>query len=165
MRVLGVDPGSVVCGYGVLEEVGGRLVHVDNGCIAPGRKGSFNDRLKDIYDGLSEMIERFGPDEVALEDSFFSRNVKSAIKLGQARGVCILAALNAGLPVAEYPPMEVKQSVTGYGRADKSQVSKMVMTLLSLPEVAAEDASDALAVAICHLNSRRLAVKISGKSK
>ena len=156
IRVLGVDPGSMVCGWGVLDQIRGKTIHVDNGCIVGGRNESFHDRLNGIYLGIREVIRRYGPDETALEDTFFSHNVQSAIKLGQARGAAILAAVHEGLKIYEYPPAEVKNAVTGYGRAGKEQISKMMKVLLCLPEVAAEDASDALAVALCHLNSRRM---------
>jgi crossover junction endodeoxyribonuclease RuvC len=153
MRVLGIDPGSRITGYGIVDQQGNRLVHVDNGAIFTDSATDFPGRLKSIFDGLSAIIAEFKPDQVAIENIFFSNNVQSALKLGQARGAAIVAAVNAGLPVAEYSALQVKQAVVGQGRAEKGQVQKMLKALLSLPETAQADASDALAVAICHINS------------
>ena len=161
MRVLGIDPGSRITGYGIVDQLGHRLVHVDNGAIFTDKAEDFSGRLKRIFDGLSEVIAEYRPDEVAVENIFFSTNVQSALKLGQARGAAIVAAVHAGLPVAEYTALQVKQAVVGQGRAEKGQVQKMLKVLLGLPEIAQEDASDALAVAICHINSRELR-KIAG---
>ena len=154
MRVMGIDPGSLCTGYGIVEETGGRLTSVHFGSIASKSKSPFADRLKSIYDGLAGVIEEYQPDTVAVEDVFFAANAKSTIKLGQTRGVALLAAAKAEIALAEYTPLEVKQSVVGYGRADKNQVRDMVTVILKLktkPEPF--DASDALAVAICHLHS------------
>lgn len=156
MIVLGIDPGSRITGYGIIEQQGNRLVHVDNGAIFTDSAKDFAGRLKQIFDGLTAVIAHFHPDEAAVENIFFSTNVQSALKLGQARGVAIVAAVNAGLPVAEYTALQVKQAVVGQGRAEKGQVQKMLKALLGLPEVAQADASDALAVAVCHINSRVL---------
>jgi crossover junction endodeoxyribonuclease RuvC len=153
MRVLGIDPGSRITGYGIVDQSGNKLVHVDNGAIFTDKAVDFAGRLKKIFDGLSEVIAQYRPDEVAIENIFFSTNVQSALKLGQARGAAIVAAVNAGLPVAEYSALQVKQAVVGQGRAEKSQVQKMLKALLGLPEAAQADASDALAVAVCHINS------------
>jgi crossover junction endodeoxyribonuclease RuvC len=156
MRVLGIDPGSRITGYGIVDQVGNRLVHVDNGAIFTDSASDFAGRLKQIFDGLSSVISEFHPDHVAVENIFFSTNVQSALKLGQARGAAIVAAVHAGLPVAEYTALQVKQAVVGQGRAEKGQVQKMLKALLSLPEIAQADASDALAVAVCHINSHAL---------
>lgn len=156
MRVLGIDPGSRITGYGIVERQGNRLIHIDNGALYTDSAVDFAGRLKRIFDGLSGVISEYRPDEVAVENIFFSTNVQSALKLGQARGAAIVAAVNAGLPVAEYSALQVKQAVVGAGRAEKGQVQKMLKALLGLPEIAQEDASDALAVAVCHLNSREL---------
>jgi crossover junction endodeoxyribonuclease RuvC len=153
MRVLGIDPGSRITGYGIVDQNGNKLVHVDNGAIFTDKSPDFAGRLKKIFDGLSEVIEQYRPDEVAIENIFFSTNVQSALKLGQARGAAIVAAVHAGLPVAEYSALQVKQAVVGQGRAEKGQVQKMLKALLGLPETAQADASDALAVAVCHINS------------
>jgi crossover junction endodeoxyribonuclease RuvC len=159
MRVLGIDPGSRITGYGIVEQQGNRLVHVDNGAIFTDSATDFAGRLKLIFDGLSRIITEYRPDEVAVENVFFSHNVQSALKLGQARGAALVAAVHADLPVAEYTALQVKQAVVGQGRAEKSQVQKMLKALLGLPELAQADASDALAVAVCHLNSRDLKQK------
>jgi crossover junction endodeoxyribonuclease RuvC len=153
MRVLGIDPGSRITGYGIIDKEGNRLVHVDNGAIFTDSHKDFPLRLQRIYRGLSEVIERHHPDAMAVENIFFATNVQSALKLGQARGAAIVAGVNAGLPVFEYTALQVKQAVVGHGRADKQQVQKMLKALLNLPEVAQEDASDALATAVCHAHS------------
>lgn len=156
MRVLGIDPGSRITGYGIVDQLGNRLVHVDNGAIFTDSATDFAGRLKQIFDGLSSVIATYNPDQVAVENIFFSTNVQSALKLGQARGAAIVAAVHAGLPVAEYTALQVKQAVVGQGKAEKGQVQKMLKALLGLPEIAQADASDALAVAVCHINSHAL---------
>lgn len=153
MIVLGIDPGSRVTGYGIIEKQGNRLVHIDNGAIFTDKAGDFPLRLHRIFEGLSEIIAQYRPDAMSIEQIFFSNNVQSALKLGQARGAAIVAGVNAGLPVAEYTALQVKQAVVGHGKAAKEQVQQMVKALLNLPEIAQADASDALAVAICHANS------------
>jgi len=153
MIVLGIDPGSRTTGYGIVEQVGNRLVHIDNGAIFTDTAADFPGRLKNIFDGLLAVIARYQPDQAAVENIFFATNPQSALKLGQARGAAIVAAVHCGLPVAEYSALQVKLAVVGQGRAEKAQVQKMVKALLGLPEIAQEDASDALAIAICHINS------------
>jgi crossover junction endodeoxyribonuclease RuvC len=153
MIVLGIDPGSRITGYGIVEKSGNRLVHIDNGAIFTDTAADFPGRLKKIFDGIMSIINQYHPDQVAVENIFFATNPQSALKLGQARGAAIVAAVHCGLPVAEYTALQVKQAVVGEGRAEKEQVQKMVKALLGLPEVAQEDASDALAVSICHINS------------
>lgn len=153
MRVLGIDPGSCITGYGIIDKEGNRLVHVDNGAIFTDSHRDFPMRLQRIYRGLTEIIAQYRPDAVAVENIFFATNVQSALKLGQARGAAIVAGVNAGLPVFEYTALQVKQAVVGHGRADKQQVQKMLKVLLNLPEIAQEDASDALATAVCHAHS------------
>jgi len=156
MRVMGIDPGSNCTGFGIVEERAGRLVGVHFGSIQSRSRDPFADRLKAIYSGLTAAIREFSPDAVAVEDLFFATNVKSALKLGQTRGVTLLAAVNEGKELAEYSPLEVKQSVVGYGRADKIQVQDMVTTLLGLAEKPQPfDAADALAVAICHIHNAK----------
>ena len=154
MRVMGIDPGSNCTGYGIVEEVKGQLRGVHWGGIRSQARHAFPDRLKVIYNELVRVIREFSPDVVAIEDVFFANNAKSALKLGQTRGATILSAVNENLAVAEYSPLEVKQAVVGYGRADKIQVRDMVSALLSL-KVKPEpfDAADALAVAICHIHT------------
>ncbi len=153
MKVLGVDPGSRITGYGIINKEGNRLIHVDNSAIFTDSHKDFPLRLQRIYRGLTDIIERYRPDAMAVETIFFATNVQSALKLGQARGAAIVAGVNAGLPVYEYSALQVKQAVVGHGRAAKEQVQKMLKALLNLPEIAQEDASDALAVAVCHANS------------
>jgi crossover junction endodeoxyribonuclease RuvC len=160
MKILGIDPGSRITGYGIVEKVGNRLVHVDNGAIFTDSAKDFSLRLQRIYQGLTEIVDRYQPDAMAVEQIFFAKNVQSALKLGQARGAAIVAGVNAGLPVFEYTAMQVKSAVVGHGHASKDQVQKMIKALLSLPEVAQEDASDALAVAVCHANSATLSQKL-----
>lgn len=156
MRVLGIDPGSNITGYGIVEQQGNRLIHVDNGCIVTGAKNPLHLRLKEIYERLQDIIQRYEPDAVSIENIFFSQNAASALKLGQARGAAILSSANAGKEIFEYTPMQVKSAVVGYGKASKDQVQKMTKVLLNLPEVAQADAADALAVAICHINSAKI---------
>lgn len=156
MKVLGIDPGSRATGFGLVAEEGGRLT-----CLACGvvrANGTLPVRLRRIFEGLGGVIAAQGPGEVAVEEVFLSRNFQSALALGEARGAALLAAATAGLEVFEYSASEVKKAVAGYGRADKLQVQAMVCRLLGLVGAAplASDASDALAVAICHLNSRRI---------
>lgn len=162
MRVLGVDCGSAVTGVGILESDGrgARLLHY--GAIRPGRTHAFAARLDHIHRELEKLVERFRPDSIAVEQVFQAYNVKSAMQLSQVRGVVLLAAARAGLPVSEYSALAVKRSVVGYGRAEKHQVQRMVQRLLALPAPPEpEDAADALAVAFCHLREetvrRRLA--------
>ncbi len=161
MRILGIDPGSKTTGYGFIEQHGNRLIHLDNGTISTRSRDALAQRLQLIYRGLSALIEQFQPHAIAVEQVFVARNPQSALKLGHARGVALLAGINAGLPVAEYTALQVKSAVVGYGRAGKNQVQQMTRTLLNLPEIAQEDAADALAVAICHAHSRQINNKIS----
>ncbi|GAV21106.1 crossover junction endodeoxyribonuclease RuvC [Mariprofundus micogutta] len=149
MRILGVDPGSVKTGIGIIDVQGNHLRHVHHAMIRTG-KGDFDERLHILFAGLSEIISAFKPETAAIEDVFVSKNVSSALKLGQARGALVAACGFHGLRVAPYSPTNVKQAVVGYGRADKDQIGHMVRMLLHPPEPCPEDAADALAVAICH---------------
>ena len=164
MRVIGIDPGSIITGYGIVEQGPGSIRHLDNGIIAPGEGLPFPKRLHAIHQGVVALIERHRPTAVAIENVFVARNARSSLLLGHARGVAMLAASAAGISVVEYTPSQVKLAVTGSGRADKGQIQRMVRAILGLPEVAAEDASDALAIAICHLNSAGLAERIQAFS-
>lgn len=154
MRVLGIDPGTQVMGYGVVEEYGGVLVHVGDGTISP--PGELSERLKGIYDGLRELIDTYSPEVVVMESPFFAKNVMSTLKLGQVQGVVLLAATHSSLSSVTYTPMEVKSAVAGYGKATKPQVREMVKRLLKLDQPLSLDASDALAVAICHIHTAEL---------
>ncbi len=151
---MGIDPGSNCTGYGIVEEIQGNLQVVHWGSVKNKPGTPFPGRLKAIYDELVLTIQKFNPHEVAVEDLFFASNAKSALKLGQTRGAILLAAINESKPIAEYTPLEVKQAVVGYGRAEKEQVQNMVTALLKLKEKPeAFDSSDALAIAICHLHA------------
>lgn len=151
MRVLGVDPGSRVCGYGVIEIAGrGRYAYVECGVLEPDRRGSQEARLGDIARWLTEVVGELGPRALAVEDCFAYKNVRSALALAQARGAVLAVAGLAGLPVFSYAPSVVKQSVTGRGAASKEQVARMVAALVGLRSPPRSDAADALAVAIAH---------------
>lgn len=156
MRILGIDPGSVVSGYGILDREGPRLHYVTHGTIRPPKGEALPVRIHHIHRELCGVIETHHPEAVAVEKIFHARNAASALKLGHARGVAILAAVQAGLPIHEYSPLEVKQAVVGYGRATKEQVQRMTRILLALPDVVPEDAADALAVAICHAHAGKI---------
>ena len=149
-RILGIDPGLRITGFGVLEKSGQTLVYVTSGCIKTPQQAQLSARLKTILDGLAEVIAECRPEQIALEKVFVNANPQSTLLLGQARGTAICAAVLAGLPVAEYTALQVKQSVVGNGHAAKEQVSHMVRRLLSLPGAPGADAADALACAICH---------------
>ena len=151
--ILGIDPGSRITGYGVIRSHGSKIEHLANGSLKVGT-GELADRLSKIYKGLSEVIEQYQPAEMAIEQVFMAKNADSALKLGQARGVAIVASSNRGIPVAEYSARQVKQAVVGRGAAGKKQVQHMVTALLQLENTPDEDAADALAIAICHANTR-----------
>lgn len=155
MIILGIDPGLRITGFGVIEKSGNRLRYVTSGCVKSGR-GDLTVRLKAILEGLAEVIAANRPHEVAIEKVFFNVNPQSTLALGQARGTAICAAVIAGLPVAEYTALQVKQSVVGKGHAQKEQVQHMVRRLLALPGNPSPDAADALACAICHAHGGRL---------
>jgi crossover junction endodeoxyribonuclease RuvC len=161
VRVFGIDPGSERTGYGCVETDGSRHTVLLCGAITTSRSSSFAGKLLEIHRRLAAIIAEARPDCVAIESVFHAVNVQSALKLGHARGVAMLAAVEAGVPVAEYSPAEVKRSVVGYGRADKPQVQQMVKLILGLPAVPSpHDAADALAVAICHAHSYRFARRL-----
>jgi crossover junction endodeoxyribonuclease RuvC len=155
VRVLGIDCGTEYTGYGIVEqEPTGKLHCLDVGAIRLSKSEPLPTRLSTIFRRLGEIIEAHRPDEVAIEDVFYAVNAKSALKLGQVRGVAMLAAAAAGLEVAEYSPLSIKSAVVGYGRAEKNQVQQMVTRLLELESVPQpSDAADALAIAICHLHT------------
>jgi crossover junction endodeoxyribonuclease RuvC len=160
LRTLGIDPGSHSTGYGVVDESAGRLVRVECGAISLDRAKDFLVRLSEIHEALTEIISRVVPDEVAVENPFLSRNFRSVLHLGQARAAALLPAAKAGIPVFEYAPRQVKMAVVGHGDAEKSQVARMVTALLGLEKPPESlDATDALAVAICH------AYQVSGQRR
>lgn len=156
MRILGIDPGFAIVGVGVLDYEGNKFSTVDYGAITTDAGEEMFDRLKKIYDELTEIIKRVKPDAMAIEELFFNSNQKTAINVAQARGVLVLAAKNHNIPVFEYTPLQVKQAVVGYGRADKKQVQQMTKAILNLEAVPKpDDTADALAIAICHAHSYR----------
>ena len=152
LRILGIDPGSRVTGYGVIDKVGHQLRFVSCGAIRVAAGRPLPERLKEIHDGIGEVIATLRPDVAAVEEIFVAVNPRSALTLGHARGVLILSCMQQGLAVHEYPARVVKQAVAGSGRAAKAQVQQMVRALLTLSGVPSEDAADALAVALCHAN-------------
>jgi len=152
---MGIDPGSRITGYGIIDMEGSHGRHVVSGCIQTASDRPLPERLKTIFAGVTEVICAYQPTEVAAEQVFMHRNPDSALKLGHARGAALCAVVMAGLPVSEYAPRAIKQAVVGGGAADKSQVQRMVALLLSLPQSPQADAADALAVAICHGHTRQ----------
>lgn len=161
MRVLGIDPGTIVTGLGVIEEVDSTLRCVYAGKIRTSSDAKLSLRLNRIYDGIQEVLTAYRPDEVAIEDLFFAKDAKAALKLGHARGVALLATERNSIPIAEYTPTQVKKAVLGYGLGTKDQVQHMVKLLLGMHnEKFTLDISDALAVAICHIHSRSLLSKL-----
>lgn len=158
MLVIGIDPGTAITGYGLVQEnEDGSLSVIDFGAILTPASLPMPERLLELYQRLREIILLHHPVSGAVEKLFFQRNVRTAISVGQARGVALLSLAEAGLPVAEYTPLEVKQAVAGYGGADKNQVQQMVRNILGLDSIPQpDDAADALAVAICHLHSARI---------
>ncbi|NMB34880.1 MAG: crossover junction endodeoxyribonuclease RuvC [Firmicutes bacterium] len=157
MRILGIDPGLAMVGYGLVEEnEGSTFKKIDYGHISTPKGLELPRRLGIIFNSVQQLIARFSPDELALEKLFFCKNVKTALQVGEARGAIITAAVLNETPVFEYTPLQVKQAVAGYGRAEKKQVQQMVSLLLKLSKIPRpDDAADALAVALCHLQSRR----------
>jgi crossover junction endodeoxyribonuclease RuvC len=154
VKIFGIDPGSERTGYGCIETMGSRHHLVIYGSLSAPVRAAFPEKLKHIHAGLVALLARHRPDCVAVETIFYSRNVRSALKLGHARGIALLAASEAGLPVVEYAPAEIKRAVVGYGRAEKHQVQQMIQLLLGLAAPPSpHDAADALAVAICHVHS------------
>ena len=168
--ILGIDPGSIVCGYGIIKTVqspGSIPRHIginsntDTVYVASGRimlpsKQPLNVRLKELYSNLTDIIREYSPHEVAIEKVFFAKSIKAALVLGQARGAALVAAASSGLPVYEYSALEVKKAVVGYGRAEKHQVQSMISKILNLKTKLSADSADALALALCHLNTMRI---------
>ncbi|MBI2338916.1 MAG: crossover junction endodeoxyribonuclease RuvC [Deltaproteobacteria bacterium] len=157
MIILGIDPGSRITGFGLVEKQKNNEVrHIENGAIYCAEAPSFEGRLVLIFEKIQSLIKDFRPAAVAVENIFYSKNVKSTLKLGHARGVALVSASLLRTPVFEYTPLQVKQAIVGYGGASKEQVQKMIRVLLNLPQMAEENASDALAVAICHANTMQI---------
>ncbi|NLM44086.1 MAG: crossover junction endodeoxyribonuclease RuvC [Clostridiales bacterium] len=156
MIIMGIDPGLAILGYGLIEMKGNKFVLLHSGAIITQSNISMPDRLSCIYDGLNSLLEEYNPDAYAIEELFFNKNIKTALTVGHARGVAILAASNHKIPIYEYTPLQVKQAIVGYGRAEKKQMQQMVKLLLGLDQMPKpDDVADALAVAICHGNSSR----------
>jgi crossover junction endodeoxyribonuclease RuvC len=164
MLVIGIDPGTAITGYGLVNEnPDGSIIAVDYGILTPPASMPMPQRLLELYRQLKETISLHHPESGAVEKLFFQRNVRTAISVGQARGVALLALAEAGVEVGEYSPLEVKQAVVGYGGAEKSQIQMMVRALLNLKEIPnPDDAADALAIAICHLHSARIKMLTQG---
>lgn len=157
MLTLGIDPGTAATGFGLVRQQGDKLLQIECGCITTTPKDNAQERLGKIYHALKMLIAKHKPDAVAVERLYFGENSKSAMAVGQARGMALLAAAEGKVPVSEYTPLEVKMSITGYGRAEKKQIQQMVRILLKLEDIPRpDDAADALAVAICHLHSYKM---------
>jgi len=150
VRILGIDPGLRITGFGVIDKVGQKLAYVTSGCVKTNEAEGLPERIKTLLDGIGEVIAQHRPDEAAVEKVFVNVNPQSTLLLGQARGAAISALVGAALPVSEYTALQVKQAVVGHGKAAKEQVQQMVMRLLQLPGTPSADAADALACAICH---------------
>lgn len=153
-RILGIDPGSRITGFGLIDVSGNRAIYVASGCIRT-EGGALPPRLKTIYQGIFDVVGQYSPDEMAIENVFMQRNADSALKLGQARGAAICAVVAQSIAVHEYTPTQIKQAVVGRGHADKGQVQHMIAALLNLPESPQADAADALACALCHSHTRQ----------
>ncbi|MGF7185344.1 crossover junction endodeoxyribonuclease RuvC [Desulfitispora alkaliphila] len=162
MLILGIDPGTAITGYGVIELKGNKFSAIDYGAIKTKANVDLQLRLKDIYIDLNQLIDTYKPDHLAVEELFFNKNVRTALSVGHARGVILLAGANHNLVLGQYTPLQVKQAVVGYGRAEKGQVQQMVKNVLGLPKIPKpDDVADALAVAICHAHSYKLNYSIS----
>ena len=159
--ILGIDPGTATMGWGVVRQEGSRLRYMQHGAITTPSNWAMPRRLGRLFDGVTQLLEGYRPDTVAVEELFFNTNVTTAITVGQARGVALLAAYRAGLEVAEYTPLQVKQAITSYGRAEKRQVQEMVRALLNLRDIPRpDDAADGLAIAVTHAFSSRIPGKV-----
>ena len=159
--ILGIDPGTATMGWGVIRQEGNRLSYVQHGAVTTPSQWEMPRRLGRLFDGVTELVKGYHPETVAVEELFFNTNVTTAITVGQARGVVLLAAYRAGIEVAEYTPLQVKQAITSYGRAEKRQVQEMVKSLLRLREIPKpDDAADGLAIAVCHAFSSRIGGKV-----
>lgn len=157
MIILGIDPGFAIVGVGVIQYKGNKFSVIDYYAITTKAGIPLEQRLKIIHDSIDEAIRKYKPDFMAIEELFFNNNAKTAIQVGQARGVVLLAAVNHGIGIYEYTPLQVKQSVVGYGRADKSQIQQMTKAILGLNEIPKpDDVADALAIAICHAHSHKM---------
>ena len=162
MRILGIDPGYALMGYGIIEKKGNQFTVCDYGSISTEAGAPMPQRLKFLYSSLMDIIAQWQPEEAAIEELFYNTNAKTVINVGQSRGVAVLACVNSGLEIREYTPLQIKQALAGYGRAEKKQVQQMVKTILHLEKVPKpDDTADALAVAVCHGNSCGAAARMS----
>ena len=156
MRILGIDPGIAIVGYGVVDKEGNRYKTVAYDAVTTHAHTPLEERLEKVYNGVDEIIKAYKPDVMSIEELFFNNNAKTALTVGQARGVIILAAVQNKIPIYEYTPLQVKQALTGYGRAGKAQIQQMMKSILGLSEIPKpDDVADALAIAVCHGNSMR----------
>lgn len=154
MIILGIDPGYAIVGWGVIEYTSNRFTVVDYGAVTTQAQTPFNDRLKAVYDGIDSIMKRYSPEALSIEKLFYNTNAKTVIDVAQARGVINLAAVQNNIPIFEYTPLQVKQSVVGYGRAEKKQVQEMTRVILKLAKIPKpDDTADALAMAICHAHA------------
>ena len=162
MRILGIDPGYAIMGYGVIEKKGSRIELIKAGAIMTDKDMIMSDRLKCLYSGLMDVIAEYDPDEASIEELYFNTNAKTVIFVGEARGVAVLACANSGIPIFEYTPLQIKTSLTGNGRADKKQVQFMVKKVLGLEDIIRpDDAADAVAAAITHSKTGEMIKKLS----
>ena len=161
MRILGIDPGFAIVGYSIVDYIGNKFVLVDCGAIITKSTESFPLRLTKIYNELNEIVEKYKPDTMSVEELFFNKNTKTAIHVAQARGVILIVGCKNNVDTFEYTPLQIKQAVTGYGRADKVQVQKMVQSILKIADLPKlDDITDSIAVGICHAHSAKFAVKL-----
>lgn len=166
MKILGIDPGTVVMGYGVIDAIDDEISLIDYGALTTVKNESIGERLHHLYQGMLEIIQQHYPDAVAVEQPFISKNVRSAMAIGRAQAIALLAATGKGIPTYEYTPTQIKQRVANYGASTKEQIQEMVRLQLGLPEIPQpNDAADAIAVAICHLRETHLSQFISGQQK
>ncbi len=156
MRILGIDPGYAILGWGIIDYEGNHFEVIAYDSILTDKDTPMPKRLRELYEGLEKIIDLYNPDEVGIEELYFNNNAKTAIMVGEARGVALLAAANKDIPIYEYTPLQIKQALVGYGRAEKKQVQQMVKLILNLEKVPKpDDTADALACAICHAHSRK----------
>ena len=161
MRILGIDPGFAITGYSIIDYVGNKFTLIESGAVTTEAGTSFPIRLTKRYDEISNLIDKYKPEAISVEELFFNQNVKTAINVAQARGVILIVGCKKNVPTFEYTPLQVKQAVTGYGRADKIQVQKMVKSILKvdkLPKL--DDITDSMAIGICHAHSQKFSTKL-----
>lgn len=165
MVIMGIDPGFAITGYGVVKYEGNKFSVLDYGAVTTEASMKLSQRLLVLYEGLEELIGKYRPDAISIEELFFNKNIKTALTVGHGRGVAVLAAAKSGVDIFEYTPLQVKQSVVGYGRAEKAQIQQMVKAILNLSAIPKpDDVADALAVAICHGNSHRMGAILGNKT-